>query len=96
MYLIAQNIGIHTVSVLVDAQTQPAAHFLALANLTAALLQGTDLEHIGVVPTFPQGGVREDKAHRGFFRITIQQQFLVFHNQVIGVNIVGGLFLFVS
>ena len=69
---------------------------MPLANLAAALFQRTNLEHVRVVPAFAQCGVRENETHRGLFRITIQKQFLVLHDQVIGVNIVGGAFLFVG
>ena len=37
MHIIAKNIGVHTLAVLVDAQTQATTYFLPLANLTAAL-----------------------------------------------------------
>jgi len=50
------------------------------------MLQGTDLEHIGIVPAFPQGRVGEDKAH-GI--VKGQKQFLLLHNQVVGRNIVA-------
>ena len=38
----------------------------------------------------------ENETHRGLFRITIQKQFLILHNQVIGVNIVRCARLFVG
>ena len=69
---------------------------MPLADLAAALFQCTNLEHIRVVPAFAQCGVRENETHRRLFRITIQKQFLVLHNQVIGVNIVGRTLLLVG
>ena len=81
---------------MIDAQAQSATDFLPLANLAAALFQRTNLEHVRVVPAFTQRGVRENETHRGFFRITIQKQFLVLHDQVIGVNIIGCAFLLVG
>ena len=40
--------------------------------------------------------MRENETHRRLFRITIQKQFLVLHDQVIGVNIVGRTLLLVG
>ena len=50
------------------------------------MLQGADLEHIRVIPTFTQGRVGEDKPGR---LLKGQQPFLIFQNQVIGGNIIG-------
>ena len=69
---------------------------MPLANLAAALFQCANLEHVRVVPAFAQCGVRENETHRGFFRITIQKQLLILHDQVIGVNIVGRTLLLVG
>ena len=69
---------------------------MPFANLAAALFQRTNLEHVRVIPTFTQCGVRENETHRGFFRVTIQKQLLVLHDQVIGVNIIGCAFLLVG
>ena len=38
----------------------------------------------------------ENKAYRRPFRVTIQKQLLVLHNQVISINIVGRAFLFIG
>ena len=96
LYLVPQQVGVHAFASLVDAEAQAAAHFLALAHLAAALLQGADLEHIGVVPTFPQGGVGEDKPHRRALGVKVQQQFLVFHDKVVGIGVIRGLGLAVT
>ena len=96
MNIIAKDIGIHTLAVLIDAQAQSATDFLTFANLAAALFQCANLEHVRVVPAFAQRGVRENETHRGLFRITIQKQLLVLHDQVIGVNIIGCAFLLVG
>ena len=40
--------------------------------------------------------MRENKTHRRLFRITIQKQFLVLHNQVIGINVVRRALLLVG
>ena len=69
---------------------------MPLANLAAALFQCTNLEHVRVVPAFAQRGVRENETYRGLFRITIQKQLLVLHNQVICVNVVRCAFLLVG
>ena len=50
--IIAQNIDIHSLPILINTETQPTTNFLSLANITTALLQGTNLEHIRIVPTF--------------------------------------------
>ena len=52
-------------ALLIDTQAQTAADLLAAADLRLRLgLQHTDLEHIGVVPPLPEGGVREEEPHR--------------------------------
>lgn len=43
--------------VLIDTQTQAAPELLAFLDLALGLVQRTDLEHIGIVPAFLQGGV---------------------------------------
>ena len=40
--------------------------------------------------------MRENEAHRRLFRVTIQKQFLVLHDQVIGVNVVRRALLLVG
>ena len=86
--IIAQYIGIHALAILIDTKAQTASDFLPLAHFTAALFEGTNLEHIRIVPAFAKRRVGEDKSHRRTFRFTIQQQLLVLHNQIISVNIV--------
>ena len=96
LHIISKHVGVHTLAVLIDAQAQTATDLLPLANLAAALFQCTNLKHVRIVPAFAQCGVGENETHRGFFRITIQKQFLVLHDQVIGVNIIGCAFLLVG
>ena len=95
MDIVTQDIGIHAVAVLIDAETQTAADFLALTDFAAALLQSADLEHIGVVPTFSEGRVGEDEAYRGFLGIEVQKKFFLLHNERICVDIIGDSCLFV-
>ena len=57
MHIVAQNIRIHAFAVLVDTQTQAAANLLPFADFTAALFQRADLEHVRIVPAFPEGRV---------------------------------------
>ena len=84
----AQDAFVHAFALLIDTQAQPAADLLAAADLRLRLgLQHTDLEHIGVVPPLPEGGVREEEPHRF---IQAEQPLLVPHDQVIGVRVEGG------
>ena len=85
MDFIAQCFRVHTIACLIDAQAQAAANLLPLLCGAVTVLQSTNLEHIRVVPTFPQSGVRENKPSR-FFKG--QQPFLVFQNQIVGRNII--------
>ena len=96
LHIVSKHVGIHALTVLIDAQAQPATDLLPFANLAAALFQCANLEHVWVVPAFTQRRVRENETHRGLFRITIQKQFLVLHNQVIGVNIVRRTLLLIG
>ena len=93
MHVVTKDIGIHPLATLVDTQAQATPDLLALADIVAALLQGADLEHIWVVPPLPQSGMGKDEPHRGSNRVTIQQQLLVLHNQLVSAHIVGGGFL---
>ena len=63
MDIVSQHIGVHAPAVLIDAKAQAASHFLPFTDFAAALLQRADLEHVRVIPAFPQGGVRKDKAN---------------------------------
>ena len=66
MHRIAAGLGIHAIALLVDTQTKTAANFLPLGGLAIRMLQSTNLEHIGVVPAFTKGRVREDEPGRLF------------------------------
>ena len=88
MDIVAQGVSIHPFPILVDTKTQAPAYLLALADIAAALLQGADLEYIGIVPALPQSRMGEDKPHRRPLGVAVQQQFLVFHNKVVSVFII--------
>ena len=64
MHISSANAFIHALTLLIDADTHATADFLSLVNIAVGLLQGTDLENIGVIPAFTQRGVREYKTHR--------------------------------
>ena len=49
------------------------------------MLERADDKHIRVVPTFAQGRVREDEAHRLVKR---EQSLLILQDQVIGIHVV--------
>ena len=80
MHTVPAALHIHTVAVLIDAKTQTATDFLPLCGIAVRMFQGTDLEHIRVIPALTQGRVGEDEPRRLLKR---QQPFLVFQNQVI-------------
>ena len=44
-------------TILINAEAEAAANFLALTNLAGALLQGTNLEHVRIIPTLAQCGM---------------------------------------
>ena len=71
-------------TVLVDAQTQATPDFLAAGKGGFLFDQGTDLEHVGIVPAFPQGRVGEDKPQG---TVKAEQPLFVPHDGVIGVVI---------
>ena len=85
---VAAGLLIHAVALLVNAQAQAAAHLLPFSGLAVRVLQGADLEDIGIVPALPEGGVGEDEPG-GFPEA--QQPLLVLQNQIVGGNIVGEL-----
>ena len=93
LYFFAQHVGVHTLTVLIHAEAQATPDFLPLTHLTVALLQGADLEYIRVIPALSQRRMREDKTNRRALRIAIQQQLLVLHNQLIGIDIIRRSFL---
>ncbi len=95
MNIAAKYIGIHALSVLIDTKTQSSSYFLTLAYFTAALLQGANLENIGIIPSLTKGRVRKDKSDRRFLWISLQKQLLIFHNEVICIHIVRSLVLLV-
>ena len=72
-HIVTEYIGIHPLATLINTKAQAPSNFLTLADITAALFQSTNLEHIRVIPSLPQGGMRKDKSYRRTRRITIQQ-----------------------
>ena len=72
----------------IDWQAKPAPDFLALFLRGLSLVQCADLKDVGVVPAFPQGGVREDETQPD---VGIKEAFLVAHNQVVGGLVSGGV-----
>ena len=76
----------HAQPVLVHGQTQAAADLLPLLDGTSGLVEGADLEDVGVVPALAQGRVAEDEAQRLIHR---QQPLLLLHDQV--VDLIVGL-----
>ncbi len=73
---------------MVHRQAQPASQGLAAFAFGAHLAQVADLEDVGVVPAFAQGGMTEDEA-QGFF---IREQLLfILHDLAIDIIIrLGG------
>ena len=69
-------------------QAQATAHLLTAGKGGLLLDQGADLEHVGIVPAFPQGGMGENEPCRF---VKGEQPLLVFQNQIIGGNVVGKL-----
>jgi len=51
-------------TVLIHRQAETAADLLPLLHGAPGLIEGADLEDIGVVPTFAQGRMTEDEAQR--------------------------------
>lgn len=96
MNFIAKNARVHSVAVLIDTETQTSADFLALANFTCGLFQGTNLEYVRIVPTLTKSRVREYKTNRRTLRITVKEKFLVFHDKVIRRYIVRSLLFLVD
>ena len=77
---------VHTIPELVDADPQPPANFLTTRDRVVAVLEHAHDEDIGVVPAFPQGGVRENEPDR--FREG-EQSLLVLQDQIIGIDVIG-------
>ena len=82
---LAQGLQVLTLAVLVHAQAQTAPHLLALARLGVRVLEGADLEHVGVVPALAQSRVTEDEP-RGL--VKGEQALLVLEYQVVGTLVV--------
>ena len=74
----------HPFTVLVHAQTQATTYLLSAGKGRLLLDQSADLEYIGIVPTFLQRGMGEDKAQRTG---KAQQPLLITHDGIIGIII---------
>ena len=83
---LAQGLQVLALALAVDAQAQAAPHLLALAGLRVGVLEGADLEHVGVVPALAQGGVREDEPGR---LVEGEQALLVPQDEVVSALVVG-------
>ena len=77
---------VHPLALLVHGQPQPAAHLLPAGDGAVTVLERADDKHVGVVPAFAQGRVRENEAGGLLKR---QQPLLVLQDQVVGGHIVG-------
>ena len=85
---VAAGVGIHSVSILVHAQTQPAPDLLPLGRGAVRVLQSADLKYIRVIPALSQSGVGKDEPRR---LLKAKEPFFVLQDQVISGNIVGKL-----
>ena len=74
----------HPFAVLIYTQPQATAYLLSAGKGRLLLDQSADLEYIGIVPTFLQRGMGEDKAQRTG---KAQQPFLITHDGIIGIII---------
>ena len=86
--MVAQYICILAFTLLIHAKAHSSSHFLAFLGLIVRVLQGADLEHVRIVPTFLQGGVREDEA---YWLTERKQALLILHDQVEGTLFVLSL-----
>ena len=57
MNIISENIKVLSFAVLINAKAETSAHLLTLTDITAALLESTDLENIRIIPTLTQCGM---------------------------------------
>ena len=92
VHVVSEDIGIHALTILVNAKAQSTTDFLTLPDFAAALLQGANLEYIRVIPALAQSGMREDKTHRRPFWIAVEQQLFIFHDQLISADVIRGRF----
>ena len=72
---------------LVNAKADAAANLLALAHFGDRLVEGANLEHVGIVPPFAQGRVGEDEAHR---LVEGEEALLVAHDELVGLFVLLG------
>ena len=77
---------VHALTTLVNSQAEATADFLTSGDGVVALLQHAHDEHVWVVPPLAQRRVGEDEPHG---LIKGEQSFLVFENQVVGVDVRG-------
>ena len=63
---LSKFLKIHTDTVLVYANTKSTTDFLTFCNSGSCMAKRTDLEHIRIVPSLTESGVREDKSRRLF------------------------------
>ena len=72
----------------VDRQAQTPADLLPLLVLGSGFVESADLKHVGIIPAFPQGGVREDETQRF---VGIEQALLLAHDEAVGILIIPGV-----
>ena len=66
---------------LVDAEAEAAPEGLAALGLGVHVAQGADLEDVGIVPAFAEGGVGENELEGG---VEAEEFFLFLHDEVVG------------
>ena len=71
-------------SCLIDCQPNAAPDFLSFFYFGSRLVERAYLENVRTVPAFTECRVRKDKAGRFIKR---HESLLVFHNQVVSLNI---------
>ena len=81
VYRSTTTFNIHTITVLIYAQTQSTTNLLAFCGVAVGVFKRTNLKYIWVVPTFTKRRVRENKPR---WLIKGKQAFLVLQNKVIG------------
>ena len=83
-----EHFHIHSVTGLVYAETETTTDLLTLLRGAIAVFERTNLEHIRVIPTFTQSGVREDKTCR---LVKGKETLLILQDKVVCRNIIREL-----
>ena len=80
-----QHIFVLTFTQFVHTETHTTTNLLTFLRLIIRILQRTNLEHIGIIPSFLQCRVRENET---YWFLEAQQSFLILHNQVVSIAVV--------